>query len=334
MGIISAKQRVIKLMEILDSETDEFNKLAMDDLIKKLKIAFDIESGGDFSIDKKAVKDDLNQIEASGFSINKFTDQRLKGKIYYYHDERLFEIYELRMLIDAVCSARFITKKETERIIEKLKTLTSKGQAKKLENRIHLDGMIKSENKKIKYYLDEIHNAISGNKKVSFQYGNYNENKEFILHHDSKYYIVHPYALVWNNDYYYLVCYDENKEKIIHYRVDRMESVAMKNVKFKAANFDIAQHLKHCFNMYPGEVDVVEIQFNNKLINAVIDKLGKDMNSTKVDNATFKVRFNAAINEGLLRWVLMWGSDAKVLKPDSLIKMLKDESEKMNSMYR
>lgn len=334
MGDISAKERVIKLMGILSCETDEFNKLAMDDLIKKLEIEFEGKTAGKFSVEKKAIYDDLKQIEDSGFSISKFADLNLKGKIFYYHHERLFEIYELRLLIDAVSSARFITKDETEKIIEKLKTLTSSGLASKLKGEIHIDKMVKSENTKLKYYLDVIHSAILENKKVSFQYGNYNVNKEFVLRHDGGYYIVNPYGLVWSNDFYYLVCYDEKKKVIVNYRVDRMQSVSMEDEKFQEVNFDIDEHLKSCFNMYPGEVDVVEIQFKKELINAVIDKLGKDMNVSKIDDCTFKVRFPAAINEGLLRWVLMWGADAKVLKPNKLIEMLKNESEKMNSIYR
>lgn len=331
---ITSKQRVIKLIEILNSETDELNNLSMEDLIRKLEIAFDSKTAGKFSIDKKAVKDDLNEIVASGFSICTFIDNKSKGKAFYSHNERQFEIYELRLLIDAVSAAKFITKDETEKIITKLKTLTSRGLANKLYSRIHIDDMIKSENNKLKYYLDAIHNAISQNCKVSFQYGNFNLNKEFVLHHGGGYYQVDPYALVWSNDFYYLVCFDEKKDGIVHYRVDRMMSVSMDNEKFKKVDFDIAEHLKRSFNMYPGQEDVVEIQFKNKLINAVIDRFGIKMTSWRADDESFIIRFRAAVNEGLLRWVLMWGGDAKVLKPDNLLKMLKDESEKMNSIYK
>lgn len=217
----------------------------------------------------------------------------------------MFEIYELRLLIDAVSSARFITKNETEKIIEKLKTLTSRGLSKKLENRIHLGDMVKSENGKIKYYLDTLHSAISENKKVSFQYGNYNVNKEFIIHGNGELYMVQPYALVWNNDFYYLVAFDERKKSIVHFRVDRMVSVSIEDEIFKKPEFDIAKHLKQSFNMYPGKEDFIEIQFKNKLINAVIDRFGVNMSSWKANDESFIISFKAAINEGLLRWILM-----------------------------
>jgi len=116
----------------------------MEDLIRKLKIAFDTKTAGKFSIEKKVVKDDLNGIQASGFSISTFIDNKLKGKVFYSHLERQFEIYEIRLLIYAVSAARFITKNETEKIIGKLKTLTSRGLANKLYSRIHIDDMIKS----------------------------------------------------------------------------------------------------------------------------------------------------------------------------------------------
>ena len=330
---ISVKRRVIKIIEIFEKETDESHMLSITELIKKLEEKFQSGAAGAvFSILKNAIKDDLKEIEAAGFSIDYETG--FKGTKLYYHSERIFETYELRLLIDAVSSARFITKEETEKIIDKIKSLTSIELAKKLHNRIHLDDMVKSENNPLKYYLDAIHEAISENKKVSFQYGNFTVDKKFVLHHAGKDYLKNPYALVWSNDFYYLVCIDEKDKKIINYRVDRMVNVKKSEQPFKKYEFDIAEHLKRCFNMYPGAVDVIDIQFKNKLINAVIDKLGKNMNSRKVDDETFKVRFHAAINEGLLRWVLTWGADAKVLGPERLIQMMRNESEKMNNIYK
>jgi len=329
---ISAKQRVIKIIEILENETDEFNEISIDGLIEKLKEKFQSRSTCKFSIEKRAIKEDIKEIESSGFSINK--DIGLNGTKLYYRHERKFEIYELRLLIDAVSSARFITKKETEKINCKLKSLTSIGLAKKLNNRIHLDDMVKSENNLLKLYLDEMYTAISQNKKISFQYGNFTVDKEFVLHHNGEYYLKNPYALVWSNDFYYLVCIDEKDNKVINYRVDRMVNVKITDYFYKKEKFDIASHLNGCFNMYPGVVEAIEIQFKNKLINAVIDKLGKNMNSRKIDEETFKVRFHAAVNEGLLRWILMWGSDAKVLQPGRLIRMMKDEIQKTNNIYK
>jgi len=285
-----------------------------------------------FTVEKRAIKEDLKEIEAAGFSINK--DIGSNGIKLYYHHERKFEIYELRLLIDAVSSAKFITKIETEKIICKLKSLTSNGLSKKLDNRIHLDDMVKSDNNLLKLYLDEIHDAISQTKKISFKYGNFTTDKEFVLHHNGDNCLKNPYALVWSNDFYYLVCKDDNDSKVINYRVDRMRDVKKTDLGYKKEIIDIAAHLNGCFNMYPGTVEAIEIKFKNKLINAVIDRLGKDMNSQKIDDYTFKVRFHAAINEGLLRWILMWGADAQVLQPDSLILMMKDESKKMNSIYK
>ena len=329
---ISVKQRVIKIIEIFEKETDEFNEISIDGLIKKLKDKFQSGPPCNFSVEKRAIKEDLKEIEAAGFSINK--DIGSNGTKLYYHHERKFEIYELRLLIDAVSSAKFITKKETEKIICKLKSLTSNGLSKKLDNRIHLDDMVKSNNNLLKLYLDEIHDAISQTKKISFQYGNFTTDKEFVLHHNGDYYLKNPYALVWSNDFYYLVCRDDKDSRVINYRVDRMVAVKKTDLGYKKEQFDIAAHLNGCFNMYPGAVEAIEIKFKNKLINAVIDKLGKDMNSHKIDDYTFKVRFHAAINEGLLRWILMWGADAKVLQPESLILMMKNESEKMNNIYK
>lgn len=330
MSDITTKQRIIKLIEIFKKETDVDHKLSIDELMSKLKKEFECTSGGEFNIDKKAIKYDIDELNDSGLLIGEAKGP--KGKKFYYCAEQSFGIYELRILIDAISSARFLTKVETKSLINKIKGLTSIGLAHKLESTLHIDDMVKSENKDLKIYLDIIHTAISVSKKVNFQYGNFKVNKLFVLHHDGDYYKVIPYALVWSNDFYYLVCFDEKKNKIINYRVDRMVNVMQLDEKFIKEDFAIGEHLKHCFNMYPGEVDVVEIQLNNGLVNAVIDKLGKDVIISSNGN-TFKIRFHAAINEGLLRWILMWGADAKVIMPNKLVEMIKNEIVEMDSLY-
>lgn len=333
MSDVSSKRRILKIKEILERDTDEFHKLSLGDIIEKLRNEFQLETDfTDFKIDKRSIKEDLAELDESGFSVNQETGKNSIGL--YYHHERLFEIHELRLLIDAVSSARFITPSETENIISKLKSLTSINLAKKLNLRVHLDNMIKSENKQLKYYLYTIHEAISENRKLSFKYGRYNVDKEFILSHNGASHVIDPYALVWSNDFYYLVSKNEENDSLINYRVDRMVDVIDTEENFVKDDFNVTEHLRRCFNMYPGEVDIVEIKFRKNLINAIIDKLGKDMDSKKIDEESFIVKFHAAINEGLLRWVLMWGADAKVLGPDKLLSMMEKECAKMVTYYK
>lgn len=249
---ISSKERLLKLMEIFESETNEENKYSVDDIINRLQKEF---------------------------------SKKVDSEIY--------------------------------------------------DSKLYISQPVVSENIHLKYYLDKIHKAIFNHDKLKFQYGNYDTYKNFNLHHNGGFYIVHPYNLVWSNDFYYLVAYDEVKKKIINYRVDRMRSVEIEDVSFEVDNkFEINTYLKSCFNMYPGKTDIIEIKFINKLINAVIDRFGKEVAITNKDDKTFTIRFEASVNEGLLRWVLNWGADAEVLLPKSLKDMINGEIIKMLGLYK
>jgi predicted DNA-binding transcriptional regulator YafY len=332
MEKVSTKTRLLEVMRILKNETDEENPLSIAEIIFKLENAFNIKSGGEICFEKKAIKDDIDALIDSGASIDFVTGE--KGKKSYYMTGNPFGIFELRILIDAVTSAKFLTNEDTKILIKKIKSLTSESLRPKLQNTIHVDEMVKSDSKDLKDHINTLHSAILNNNKVAFRYGNYNVRKEFVLHRSGEYYCVVPYSVVWNNDFYYLVCFDENKDSYINYRIDRMREVMETEEKSRKDDFKIAVYLSKCFNMYPGQEDVVKIQFRNGLINAVIDKLGKNVTVWKVDDEFFQARFHAAINEGLLRWVLMWGEDAKDIEPSELIDMVKSQGDGLKRAYK
>lgn len=330
MNDITNKDRLIKLIEIFERETDHENQYSIKDLVEKLKIAF----GEDFKVDDRAIKRDIEAINNSKhmYIIDNVIENN--KKIYSYQN-RLFELYELRMLIDAVSSARFITEEETKKIVEKIKKLTSNDLAKKLQNQIHLDNRVKVENTKIRYYIDQIHTAISEQNKIRFQYGKYNVNKEFVLNRVGQFYPVEPIALIWLNDYYYLIGKYNSTEEIRHYRIDRMRNLSITDNRFKIDfQFNINEYINKTFNMYSGEKEeLIEIQFDNHLINVIIDKFTKDVMIRKVDDNHFSIKTKAVISEGLIRWILTWGSDAKVTSPKNLIEEVREETKKMYQVY-
>lgn len=325
---ISNRERITKLKEILEKETDEESGISKADIIKRLKEEFEPNI---FKVNDKSIVEDIKTLSEMGFDV--ITEFGAHGKMLYSNKNKLFELYELRILIDAICSSRFITSEETSKIIEKIKRLTGTTLAKKLQNQIYIDGRVKSEDNQVRRWIDILHTSISDQKKVLFKYGNYNTDKEFTLHHNGEYYHVEPYALIWNNDYYYLVGILNNETKFRNFRVDRMRDVQIEDVIFSKKPLNISTYLNETFNMYPGESEMVIIHFDNQLINAVIDRLGTNINITKIDDNKFEVRFKAAINEGLTRWILMWGSDAEVISPKSLVEKIQIESSKMHMLY-
>lgn len=327
MGDIKSKARFLKVKEILEKETDDDHKLTLKEIISKLENEF----GPTFKVEKKAILDDIQSLKDNQFYI--VEDHGMHNATLYCHPNKIFDIYELRVLIDAVSSARFISKNETKKLIEKIKGLTSKPLQKRLENSIHIDEKVKCTDNKIKYYLDAIHRAISEQKKLSFQYGSYTTDKEFKLHREGEEYAVIPYELVWSNDYYYLIARDNIHRDVIHYRVDRMRNVKVTKESFEVRDFNVDDHLRKTFNMYSGVEDIVEIEFDNHLINVVIDRFGCDIDIKKTDDKTFKIRIHAAISKGLVRRILTWGSDAKVLSPQYLVNEIKAEGRRILDMY-
>jgi predicted DNA-binding transcriptional regulator YafY len=328
MNDVSSRQRLLKLIEILKNDTDEDHQLPFGDILKK----FQFEFGSDFTINKKVFREDIKVLNKAGIEI--IENEGKYGAKLYSHQHRLFGLHELRMLIDAVISAKFITVKDSVHLIEKIKKLTSKPKGKLLQSGVFIDESTKTNNLKMKYVMADLHTAITQMRKIKFQYGKYNLEKEFVLQRDGDSYSVNPYGLIWNNDFYYLIGeYEPNKE-IRHYRVDRIRNVTLLEDNFnKRYSFNMSEYINKSFHMYSGEEWYIHIRFKNKLINVIIDRFGTDANIQKFDEEWFLLKTKAVVSEGLIRWILTWGSDAKVVYPDFLIIKLKNEAEKMFNLY-
>ncbi len=327
MRDVSNIKRIMEIKDILLKNTDENHELSLLDIINQLKISF----GSDYHVTKNTVKNAIEELRNCNINIEKNVVEN--NKVVYRYQDRKFEIHELRMLVDAVSSARFITPEESTQLIEKIKSLTSTHLAKKLHNQITVDPSVKAQNEQVRYHIDNIHTSISKKRRITFQYGNYNINKKFVLRHHGKIYDVIPLGLVWYNDYYYLVAQEVKDNAIKHFRVDRMRKVLISEDTFIPLDFDITNHMKKVFLMYPGGNENVEIHFQNQLVNVVIDRFGKDVVIRQVDDYSFSIKVNAAISEGLIRWILTWGSDAKVISPKFLADKVKEEAIKMIQLY-
>jgi len=185
-----------------------------------------------------------------------------------------------------------------------------------------------------KYFIFHIHQAISASKTITFQYGRYNTEKKFVLSRDGTYYNINPYELIWNNDYYYLVGKKQDTGDLRHFRVDRIKNVSVTQDLFvRDPLFNPSDYVGKLFHMYSGDDEMVEIVFDNHLINVIIDRFGTSVHVTSYSETSFLLKTRATVSEGLLRWVLTWGSDAKVLKPDSLVEKIQSEAEKMIAQY-
>ncbi|MEH6940649.1 helix-turn-helix transcriptional regulator [Bacillus sp. JJ722] len=321
-------QRLLKLRDILLEETDENNELGINEIIDKLKATY----GTDFHVDRRSIKRDLEMLHNEGFEI--IENAGKFGKVLYSHQERLFETYQLRLLIDPILSARFITGEEKNAIVNNIKKLTSKHLAKSLPDPIHYNQSINEDYQLIKLHIDKIHHAIKNNVKLTFQYGEYNIDKQFCLRKSGARYELKPYALIWESDFYYLIGEHVRHENLSHYRLDRMRNVETTTEKFLKKPLNVSEYVQSTFQMFGGEEQWIKIQFfDTGLINPVIDKLGLHIDMKNQDDNSFIIATKVKLSKGLINWIISWGDQAKVISPSFLVDEIKGIAKNMASIY-
>lgn len=321
------KERLLEVLHILEKETDEAHPLTIQDILAMFPT--------DSKVGEKGIRSDLTILEQS-ISHPIIAKQKKNGlPKYYYYDARLFEIHELRLLMDAIVAAKFISEADANQLLMKIRSLTSNKLAYRLQNKLHKpnenDGAIVNSAKQVQ----TIHEAIYAQKQIQFQYGDYTTNREFSLRKEGALYEVHPYTLVWERDRYYLIAYSVKDQEVRHYRVDRMRNVEATSIDFVVdSDFNLQKKLKHLVHMYDGEIISLEADFHEDLINTVIDHFGIDSNIEDLGNGYFKLKTSVAESDGLVGWLLRWGSRVKVHHPEHLIHQMKEEIDKMSALYR
>jgi predicted DNA-binding transcriptional regulator YafY len=320
--------KILALKKIFFEETDEEHKLAVTELIEKLQLSLETHD----PIDKKRIKRYIESLNESGFEI--IYEEEKYGKMVYSHQSRLFETYELRILVDAILSARFVTEAQANSLIDKLNQLTSKHLAKTLPSPIKYNKSMNHIYYLTKVYIDKLHHAIEEKKVITFTYGKYTIDLNFELNRNGQEYVYHPYGLIWDQGFYYLIGQKDNKEGLSNYRVDKMRDVKVLEQRYKSKEYNIDEYLHINFHMFSGQGEWVEIEFRDKgLINPIIDKFGLNADIRKVDENTFILKTKAIVGEGFYNWLRGWGSKAKILSPPSLVQHMQEEVEKMNKLY-
>ena len=263
------KLKLLYLCRILMEQTDEDHPLTVQELIAKLA-QYDIQA------ERKSIYDDLEALSRFGLDI-----QSRKGRTPgWFIGTREFELPELKLLVDAVQSSRFITRKKSNALIRKLERLASVHQAQQLQRQVFVSGRVKVMNESIYYNVDKLHIAISAKRIITFQYFDYNVHREKVFRRNGARYTVSPYGLIWNSDNYYLVAYDSEKRQMRHYRVDKMAGISVTNLPQEGADeyssFDIAAYGQKHFGMYSGEEMTVTLRARSAMASVVLDRFGMD----------------------------------------------------------
>ena len=321
------KFKLYRLAQIMMKKTDEAHYITMPE-IKEALAEYDITA------DRKSLYNDLRDLEMLGIEVEGEPD----GNRYRYHVvNRPFELPELKLLVDAIQSSKFITEKKSNSLIKKLETMVSEYDAQKLQRQVYVSGRIKAMNESIYYTVDAIHNAISENKKIRFQYFQWNVKKEAELRHGGAWYHISPWGLSWDDENYYLVGFDSEAERIKHYRVDKMLKIRMSEEDRDGKEFfkklDMADYARKSFGMFGGEEQTVKLLVDNSLAGVIIDRFGKDVMMIPADEKHFTVNVDVHVSRQFLGWAFSLGESVKILSPDNVVRQMQEEIQRLIRQY-
>ena len=321
------KFKLYRLAQIMQEQTDDEHYITMPEIMEGL-------AKYEVTADRKSIYTDLRDLSILGIEV----EGEPIGNRYHYHViNRTFELPELKLLVDAIQSSKFITEKKSNALIKKLETLVSKYNAQKLQRQVFVSGRIKTMNESIYYTVDAIHNAISENKKIKFQYYQWNIKKEMELRHNGAWYHISPWGLSWDDENYYLVGYDSNVKQVKHYRVDKMLHIKISTENregkehFKKLN--MADYTKKSFGMFGGKEQTVKLLVKNSLAGVIIDRFGKDVMMFPDKGNYFTVNVNVHVSRQFLGWVFSLGEDIKILGPDVVVEQMKMEGLRLMGQY-
>ena len=315
-------------MNYLLENTDEEHTVSVNQIIAHL------EAQG-ISAERKSIYSDIEALQVLGVDIERVDSGNYVG---YYVASRTFELPELKLLVDSVQSSKFITHKKTASLIKKIEKLASIHEAQLLNRQVFVKNRIKTMNESIYYNVDEIHNGISKNKRIQFLYFEETVSGERNYRHDGAYYVVSPFALTWDDENYYMVAYDSDARMIKHYRVDKMEKISVTDETrdgLEAYNaLDMAVYAKKTFGMFTGHEVNVAMRFDNHLVGAVRDRLGRDVFIVADGPDHFTVRADVVVSPQFFAWVCGFGAQAVITGPSEVVEQMKKHVDAIAAQYK
>lgn len=322
------KFKLYRIAQIMLENTDDTHYITMPEIMSELA-AYGITA------DRRTVYTDLRDLETMGIEVE---GEPVGNKYQYHIVDRPFELPELKLLVDAIQSSKFITERKSNALIRKLEKLVSKYEAMKLQRQVYVSGRIKTMNESIYYTVDAVHNAISENRKIYFQYFQWNVKKEMELRRGGAYYHISPWGLSWDAENYYLIGYDSEGGKIKHYRVDKMLHIRMSDDRREGKEhfkkLDMADYARKSFGMFGGKEEKVKLLVENSLAGVVIDRFGKDIMLIPADKEHFTVHVDVHVSKQFFAWIISLGERVKIAGPESVVEQMKQEVERLVRQYR
>ncbi|NLJ31624.1 MAG: WYL domain-containing protein [Clostridiales bacterium] len=325
-----SKIRLLFLLDYLVHNSDEEHPVNSAELCEML------EKRGIVG-ERKTIYRDIRVLNEYGLEVIRARSP----KAGFFVARREFELPEVRLLMDAVLAAPFITQKKTALLIQKLKGLLSRGQAECVSGQIYVQQRNKFENEEIYYSIDAVNRAIAAGRQVSFQYCHQTIADDGLRPGREREFTVSPYALLWVSDKYYLVGNYGKYDNLSNYRLDRMKHAAVAGqparpfceVSPYRDFFDAEDYLRKTFHMYNGEQELVELRCANDILEAVVDKFGTGMEFCCHDGNGFTVRAKMCVSEGLIEWLLQYGGKIAVQAPEALRQAMAEKVGELCEIY-
>ena len=306
------KTKLLCLYHMLLRQTDEEHPLSVPQIIEAL-------ARQDIKAERKSVYDDLEALRQFGLDV-----QCRKGKNSgWFIGERDFELPEVKLLMDAVQSSRFITQKKSDALIRKLEGLASVHQAGQLQRQVYVSGRIKVMNESIYYNVDKLHAAISGQRAITFKYFDYDIFRKKVLRQEGKRYVVSPYGLIWNSENYYLVAFDHAHRELRHYRVDKMTEIVVTGMEREGReqypDFHLAQYGQKHFGMYSGQEMKVTLRGRRDKASLVWDRFGQDVILVPDGEEHFTVTLPVVISPQFFGWLVGLNGSVTLVRPKEAV---------------
>ena len=309
---IGQKQKYRAVLAILTEHSDEKHPLSLRRIIELLKTEWGIEA------ERKSLYDDIECLRTYGYDVITVAGGRSTA---YYLGARNFELAEWKLLLDAIQSCRFLSEKKAEALIGKLLKDCSVWQRERLSRQVYVANRASVGGETVLYTVDAVNEAMNGDVRLRFQYTDCNLKGERVLRHDGKVYEVSPWALCWDDEFYYLIAFDSEAAAIRHFRVDRMARVSTTDLPRDGAeafrNFDMGVYSRRCFGMFGGEAVPVTLRCHTRLANVIWDRFGGESILRSVGEDRFEVFVSVMLSPAFFSWVLGFGSEMEIVSPPS-----------------
>lgn len=322
------KLKILYVMEYLLKNSDENHPVTTSQLIAYL-------NAQDIPAERKTIYSDIDALRDYGLDIIQVSEGKIHG---YYIASREFELPELKLLVDSVQSSKFITHKKSLTLIKKIESLASIYDAQLLNRQVFVRNRVKTMNESIYYNVDAIHTGIASNRKIRFHYFEYTVQKERRLKRNGSWYTISPFALTWDDENYYMVGFDSEAEIIKHFRVDKMLDIEMTDDERDGleayAALDMAMYSRKVFGMFSGDEVHVQLRFENQLVGAVLDRLGREIMLVADGDDHFTVGVDVVVSPQFFAWVSGFGVAAQIIGPQEVVEKMASHSRAVADLYK